>query len=125
MVMRIMPSYASFAVLAALPVFVLASLSNRAVVQTFVPPAASPYDQSPNYVGQSNGSLPVSQVVPGRVFDRFIQIWMENTDFAVANSTAAFAALAKQGILLKQSYSLTHVRSCFTSGIHSSKSKDY
>ncbi|KAI9439396.1 hypothetical protein BJY52DRAFT_1229679 [Lactarius psammicola] len=36
------------------------------------------------------------------------QIWMENTDFEPANSTAAFSDLAKRGILLDQYYALTH-----------------
>lgn len=120
-----MPSYASLVVLAALPGFALADLSNRAAAPTFVAPASSPFSQSSNYVGQSNGSFPKTDVVPGKVFDRFIQIWMENTDFSVANSTPAFAALTKQGILLNQSYSLTHVRSCFISGTHSSTSNDH
>jgi hypothetical protein len=120
-----MPSYASLVVLAALPAFALADLSNRAVAPTFVAPAFSPFSESTNYVGQSNGSLPKTDIVTGKVFDRFIQIWMENTDFSVANSTSQFAAIAKQGILLEQSYSLTHVRSCLINGIHSSTSNDH
>ncbi|KAI0058763.1 hypothetical protein BV25DRAFT_1810190, partial [Artomyces pyxidatus] len=76
--------------------------------QMFRPPSLGPTVETTNYVGQSNGSLPQSPVVPGQVFDRFIQIWLENTDFAVANSTATFRDLATQGILLDQYYALTH-----------------
>ncbi|KAI0032181.1 phosphoesterase family-domain-containing protein [Vararia minispora EC-137] len=76
--------------------------------QSFVPPASSPFSASVNYVGQSNGSLPIDPVKPGKVFDRFIQIWFENTDFSVANSTAEFRSLAERGILLSQYFAVTH-----------------
>ncbi|VDB91576.1 unnamed protein product [Peniophora sp. CBMAI 1063] len=75
---------------------------------TFSPPAKDPFSTSTNYTGPSNGSLPVQSVTKGKVFDRFIQIWLENTDFAVANSTAEFRSLAQRGILLDQYFALTH-----------------
>ncbi|TFY75255.1 hypothetical protein EWM64_g8756, partial [Hericium alpestre] len=75
---------------------------------SFVKPAAGPLDASPNSGGPSNGSLPKPSVVAGKQFDRFIQIWLENTDFESANSTATFANLATQGIRLDQYYALTH-----------------
>lgn len=93
------------------PVIVLAAhatLSFAAQSQAFAPAAESPYSTSTNYPGPTNGSLPVQPATPGRVFDRFIQIWLENTDFNVANSTPEFRALAEQGILLENYYSLTH-----------------
>ncbi|KAF8272437.1 phosphoesterase family-domain-containing protein [Lactarius quietus] len=74
----------------------------------FTPAAKSPLDQSTNYVGANNGSLPKPTVVPGSAFDRFIFIILENTDFATANSTATFANLTTQGILLDQYYAVTH-----------------
>ncbi|KAA1477560.1 hypothetical protein DENSPDRAFT_828927 [Dentipellis sp. KUC8613] len=74
----------------------------------FVKPAPGPTVASPNNGGPSNGSLPKPTVVSGKQFDRFIQIWLENTDFESANSTATFANLAKQGILLDQFYAVTH-----------------
>ncbi|KAH9059219.1 phosphoesterase family-domain-containing protein [Lactarius vividus] len=74
----------------------------------FVPPSEGPLVASTNYVGANNGSLAKSTVVAGKSFDRFIQIWIENTDFESANSTAAFSDLAKQGIFLDQYYALTH-----------------
>lgn len=33
----------------------------------------SPFEQSPNYVGKSNGTIVNSPMVPGAQFDRFIQ----------------------------------------------------
>lgn len=40
----------------------------------FIPPGPGPTEQSPNYVGASNGSLHHEPIIPGRVFDRFIQV---------------------------------------------------
>ncbi|KZT51913.1 hypothetical protein CALCODRAFT_476581 [Calocera cornea HHB12733] len=56
----------------------------------------------------SNGTLQNGPVVPGKAFDRFIQIWFENTDFAVANSSSVFQQLATQGILLNNFVAVTH-----------------
>ncbi|KIJ45925.1 hypothetical protein M422DRAFT_59683 [Sphaerobolus stellatus SS14] len=47
----------------------------------------------------SNSTLPAPTIVKGQAFDRFIQIWLENTDFATANSSA---------ISLLNYYALTH-----------------
>lgn len=46
--------------------------------------------------------------MPGQVFDRFIQIWLENTDFAQAQSNSVFQNLSFQGILLTSYYAVTH-----------------
>lgn len=43
------------------------------LAQSFIPVADSPTSTSANYIGASNGSLPISPVVPGLGFDRFIQ----------------------------------------------------
>jgi hypothetical protein len=99
---RVMLSYASLVVLAALPAFAQEA-------QVFVKPASSPFSASSNYVGQSNGTLPKTNVTSGKVFDRFIQIWLENTDYQSAASTPQFQALAKEGLLLDAYYSTTHV----------------
>lgn len=37
---------------------------------------------------------------PGRTFDRFVQIWLENTDYDKAAGDPNLAALAKKGITL-------------------------
>lgn len=114
----------------------------------FVPPSEGPLVPSSNYVGASNGSLPKVNVVPGKAFDRIVQvglihtwralifrshairslqIWLENTDFASADSAVRishlfvyshpltdssvqpeFNVLAAQGIRLTQYCAVTH-----------------
>jgi hypothetical protein len=102
-------SYPSLVVLATLPGFVLGHSSKRAIAQSFVKPADSPFSASSNYVGQNNGTLPKTNVVSGKVFDRFIQIWLENTDYQSAASTPEFQAFAKEGLVLDSFYAVTHV----------------
>ncbi|GJJ11656.1 hypothetical protein Clacol_005892 [Clathrus columnatus] len=75
---------------------------------TFKAPSEGPLIPSPNFGGPSNGSLSKQPVQTGLMFDRFIQIWLENTDFATANSSPTFQSLAKQGVLLTGYYALTH-----------------
>lgn len=84
-------------------------LEKRATIaQTFVPPSTSPLNQTSNYPGYSNGSLPARPVVPGKAFDRIIHIWLENTDYESAATTSAMQALQPQGVLLDQFYGVTH-----------------
>ena len=59
-------------------------------------------------MGVSNGSLPSAPVVTGRVFDRFIQIWLENTNYADAAKQSTFKTLSAEGITLSAYYGLTH-----------------
>ncbi|KAF8972188.1 acid phosphatase [Flammula alnicola] len=47
-------------------------------------------------------------LVPGIAFERYISIWLENTDFTAAQSDPNFAALTKQGIQLTNYFALTH-----------------
>ncbi|KAG9314713.1 phosphoesterase family-domain-containing protein [Chiua virens] len=94
--------------LAVLVLGALAKTASAAVASTFTAPAAAPTDTSPFYVGQNNGTIHNSPVVPGAVFDRFIQIWLENTDFAQAATQTAFQNLSTQGITLTGYYGLTH-----------------
>ncbi|KAI6026875.1 hypothetical protein PISMIDRAFT_689508 [Pisolithus microcarpus 441] len=92
--------------------FVLSVLGVRVVsaqtTYTFTQPAAAPTDTSTFYVGASNGSLPKTTTVPGLVFDRFIQIWLENTDYNDAAAQPGFQNLSKDGITLTGYYALTH-----------------
>ncbi|EKM52917.1 uncharacterized protein PHACADRAFT_176901 [Phanerochaete carnosa HHB-10118-sp] len=74
----------------------------------FVPPALTPLSTSTNYTGANNNTLSKQDVIPGLVFDRFIYIFLENTDYNDAASTAAFMNLTQQSILLSQYFSLTH-----------------
>jgi phospholipase C len=63
---------------------------------------------SGNYTGPSNGTAHFSPVVEGKAFDRFIQIWLENTDYQTAASAAQFQKLASQGLLLTSFHGVTH-----------------
>ncbi|KAG6330344.1 hypothetical protein ID866_8745 [Astraeus odoratus] len=83
-------------------------VSAAATTYAFTAPAASPTDTSAFYVGASNGSLPATTIVHGQVFDRFVQIWLENTDFLSAAAQNAFKTLSSQGITLTGYYALTH-----------------
>lgn len=48
---------------------------------------------APTYQGKDN-------YVNGKAFDRFVEIWLENTDYAKAAGDPNLAALAKKGITL-------------------------
>ncbi|KAH7921245.1 hypothetical protein BV22DRAFT_1198325 [Leucogyrophana mollusca] len=93
---------------ALLAISALAKGASAAVASTFTAPAAAPTDTSPFYVGASNGTITNSPLVPGKVFDRFIQIWLENTNYASAASQPTFQQLSTQGITLTSYYGVTH-----------------
>ncbi|KAK3984562.1 phosphoesterase family-domain-containing protein [Cladorrhinum sp. PSN332] len=46
--------------------------------------------------------------VPGKTFDRFVQIWLENVDYSVAIADPNLAYLASQGISLTNYIARTH-----------------
>ena len=76
-----MPSPMKFRVLLAVGMLLAqAGAAFGATAQVFSPPAYSYNSESTNYTGQSNNTLQNGALVPGKVFDRFIQIWFENTD---------------------------------------------
>ncbi|GES59940.1 acid phosphatase [Aspergillus terreus] len=54
--------------------------------------------------------LPYSPVsnVKGLSFDRFVNIWLENTDFNAAASDPHLSKLAEKGLLLTNYYAVTH-----------------
>ncbi|BGP29215.1 hypothetical protein JCM10296v2_000953 [Rhodotorula toruloides] len=79
-----------------------------AVAQSFVPPSSSPTQQSSTYTGKSNSTLPKSPVVAGKSFDRFIQVWLENTNYATSESSPVFKNLSSQGVLMNGYYGVTH-----------------
>lgn len=79
-----------------------------AVAQPFVAPAPNPSSTSKVYHGKNNGTIQNSPVVNGTSFDRFIQIWLENTDFATAASSPVFQNLSKNGLLLDAYHGNTH-----------------
>ncbi|KAF9478835.1 acid phosphatase [Pholiota conissans] len=47
-------------------------------------------------------------IVSGVVFDRYVSIWLENTDFTTAAADPAFAALTKKGLQLTNYFAVTH-----------------
>ncbi|KAI0205668.1 phosphoesterase [Astrocystis sublimbata] len=47
-------------------------------------------------------------VVPGKAFDRFISVWLENEDFDKVAVDSAFADLKRYGILQTRYYAQTH-----------------
>ena len=84
-------------------------IEKRAKVgQNFVPPSTSPLNQSSIYTGFNNASYPKHNVVPGKAFDRIIQIWLENTDFDAAASTPEMQALLPEAVLFDNYYAVTH-----------------
>ena len=52
-------------------------------------------------------SSPTSHVA-GKAFDRFVTIWLENTDYTMASGDPNLAYLAKKGILLSNYFAVTH-----------------
>lgn len=87
---------------------VLAGTASAAVAPSFTSPAPAPTSQSSFYVGAANSTITNTPNVPGAVFDRFIQIWLENTDFAQAASNPVFQSLAAEGVTLTGYYGVTH-----------------
>ncbi|KAG6860741.1 hypothetical protein C0995_008005 [Termitomyces sp. Mi166 len=55
-----------------------------------------------------NSSKSHNKVVKGKVFDRIIHIWLENTDFVKAFDDPNLQALAKKGLSLTNYFALTH-----------------
>lgn len=92
----------------AIALAVLARTASAAVASSFTAPAPAPTSQSSFYTGIANSTITNSPNVPGQVFDRFIQIWLENTDYAQAASQGVFQTLATQGITLSGYYGVTH-----------------
>ncbi|KAK4140802.1 phosphoesterase family-domain-containing protein [Dichotomopilus funicola] len=54
------------------------------------------------------GLVSAQGVVPGKVFDRFITIWLENRDYADVSIDNSIADLKRHGILLTRYYAQTH-----------------
>ncbi|KAJ7914575.1 phosphoesterase family-domain-containing protein [Mycena leptocephala] len=81
---------------------------SAATAQVFAPPSKGPLVQTANYTSFSNHTLNDKKVVKGKVFNRVIQVWLENTDFETASSTPIFESLAEQGLLLTNYNSVTH-----------------
>jgi len=85
-----------------------APLAFAATAQVFSPPSKGPLVQSANYTSFSNSTLKDKPTCKGKAFNRIIQVWLENTDFATTASTPIFESLAEQGILLTNYNAVTH-----------------
>ncbi|KAJ7889663.1 phosphoesterase family-domain-containing protein [Mycena leptocephala] len=83
-------------------------LAAAASAQVFAPPSQGPLVQTANYTSFSNNTLKDKPTCKGNAFNRIIQIWLENTDFATTASTPIFESLAEQGILLTNYNAVTH-----------------
>ncbi|KAJ7118382.1 hypothetical protein C8R44DRAFT_790651 [Mycena epipterygia] len=83
-------------------------LAHTLSAQTFTPASKGPLVQSANYTSFSNNTLQDKGVVKGRAFNRIIQVWLENTDFATAATTPIFESLMEQGILFTNYNAGTH-----------------
>jgi len=59
----------------------------------FAPPSLGPTVPSSNYVGSSNGSLTKPTVVPGKQFDRFIQVSVSS----FSSSSRSFTRRSRSG----------------------------
>ena len=56
---------------------------------------------APTYTGKT-------PYIPGRVFDRYVEIWLENTDYDKAAGDPNLAWLASKGITLSNYFGVTH-----------------
>ncbi|KAJ6615801.1 phosphoesterase family-domain-containing protein [Mycena sp. CBHHK59/15] len=100
----------SFATLVSAAVLLASSfrLAGAVSAQTFEPPSKGPLVQTANYTSFSNNTLHGKTVVRGKAFNRIVQVWLENTDFATAASTPIFESLAEQGVLFTNYNAVTH-----------------
>ncbi|KAJ7928165.1 hypothetical protein B0H13DRAFT_1597788, partial [Mycena leptocephala] len=78
--------------------------------QVFAPPSQGSLVQMANYTSFSNSTLKGDKpTCKGKAFNRIIQIWLENTDFAsLTVSTPIFKPLAEQDILLTNYNAVMH-----------------
>lgn len=53
-------------------------------------------------------TLSPTSSIPGKSFDRFVNIWLENTDYEMASGDPSLAWLATQGITLSNYLAITH-----------------
>ncbi|KAJ7884083.1 phosphoesterase family-domain-containing protein [Mycena olivaceomarginata] len=85
-----------------------ARLASAASAQVFSSPSSGPLVQTANYTSFSNSTLKDKPTCKGKAFNRIIQVWLENIDFATTASTPIFESLAEQGILLTNYNAVTH-----------------
>ncbi|KAK9481992.1 hypothetical protein V1527DRAFT_501335 [Lipomyces starkeyi] len=75
------------------------------------PVTFSTIEPSLTAIREAAATAPVGKLtsnVKGAAFNRFIQIWLENTDYTKAAADPNLQALAKQGITLTNYWASTH-----------------
>jgi hypothetical protein len=98
------PSFITFAMLYSTLAVSAIALSSQALAANLT--STSPADVA----AARNSALTLSPTsnVKGKVFDRFVTIWLENTDYDKAASDPNLAWLAKKGITLSNYNGVTH-----------------
>ncbi|KAF8629451.1 hypothetical protein AX15_003445 [Amanita polypyramis BW_CC] len=97
-----------------LTVAVLSTLSALSLVQAQTPTSAfisgSPVVISafPTATAAAYNNTNAPAAPTGKVFKYFLQIWLENEDFATINTLPQFQAIAEQGIVLTNYNGITH-----------------
>lgn len=56
----------------------------------------------------TDNEYPTTSNVQGLVFNRFVNIWFENTDFSTTAQDPNFSKLASEGIQLSNYFAVTH-----------------
>ncbi|KAF7197070.1 Acid phosphatase [Pseudocercospora fuligena] len=87
-----------------------ASYSQKADQEQLQPDLYTATDAAHVYAAQATAPTYAGQpkYVPGKAFDRFIEIWLENTDYDKAAGDPDLAWLAKKGITLSNYFGVTH-----------------
>lgn len=87
----------------------LAVLAIAGVVAKNEPNEYTASKPAPVYAAQATAATTQkTSHVRGKVFDRFITIWLENTDYEKAAGDPNLAALASKGITLFNYFAVTH-----------------
>jgi acid phosphatase len=86
---------------------IVASLASVAIAAPGASPTAT--DVADVYAAQATAKTesPTSHV-KGKVFDRYVSIWFENTDYDMAAADPNFQFFAKKGITLSNLFAVTH-----------------
>ena len=87
----------------------LAAVAVALVVAKNEPNEFTASKAAPVYAAQATtATTQKTSHVRGKVFDRFITIWLENTDYEKAAGDPNLAALASKGITLSNYFAVTH-----------------
>ncbi|KFY22253.1 hypothetical protein V491_02855, partial [Pseudogymnoascus sp. VKM F-3775] len=85
--------------------------ANVALAASATRPAESTIEPVATAISASAASatpVVLTSDVKGKSFDRIVQIWLENTDYALAANDPSLKELAKQAITLSNYHAVTH-----------------